>query len=34
VLYSLFVLPAVIAALQRGIDAGHGQDDFAGFAKV
>ena len=30
----LFVLPAVIAALQRGIDAGHGSDDFAGFAKV
>lgn len=30
----LFVLPAVIAALQRGIDAGHGKDDFAGFAKV
>ena len=22
------------AALQRGIDAGHGSDDFAGFAKV
>jgi 3-hydroxyisobutyrate dehydrogenase len=30
----LFVLPAVIAALQRGIDAGHGSDDFAGFANV
>jgi 3-hydroxyisobutyrate dehydrogenase len=30
----LFVLPAVITALQRGIDAGHGSDDFAGFAKV
>jgi len=30
----LFVLPAMIAALQRGIDAGHGADDFAGFAKV
>lgn len=30
----LFVLPAVIAALQRGIDAGHGAEDFAGFAKV
>ncbi|HEB53951.1 MAG TPA: NAD(P)-dependent oxidoreductase [bacterium] len=29
----LFVLPAVMAALQRGIEAGHGQDDFAGFAK-
>jgi len=30
----LFVLPAMIAALQRGIDAGHGADDFTGFAKV
>jgi 3-hydroxyisobutyrate dehydrogenase len=30
----LFVLPAVIAALERGIEAGHGSDDFAGFGKV
>jgi len=30
----LFVLPAMMSALQRGIEAGHGQDDFAGFAKV
>lgn len=30
----LFVLPSIIAALERGIAAGHGQDDFAGFAKV
>jgi len=29
----LFVLPAVIAAMQRGIDNGDGGADFAAFAK-
>ena len=30
----LYVLPAVLEGLQRGIDKGHGDADFAAFAKV
>lgn len=31
---NLFVLPAIIEAMRQGIEAGQGQNDFAGFAKL